>query len=794
MHIVKSLSSFFARLKLRGLGFGIALTMGVGLLVPGLIGSLAVTTLKQEQMYKDVESALHDKVILLANSLINPVWNYDMASVATIVDAAFRDPQLVRLTISTPNDHQAPFYNREYPHKRQVKSFIARQLLLRDGELMGELELESNALLKEREFEEIRWTYVSIFVGQFALALALMLIAIRLWVLKPLSRLSEFSNRLAAGDLDHPLEWRRLDEIGQLAVQMEQMRENLNLSFAEQRAILENVQAGVLFVRGDVIQFANPRAEQIFGYGQGRLTDLSIAHIHLSEDDYRVFSARAHRKLQRFGNGYEEELCLRRSDGSQFWAWLRGSELFAGVPSAGQIWVINDISQRKASEEQIRNLAFYDSLTNLPNRRLLLDRLQQTLAAYQRTEGHGALLYIDLDNFKTLNDMHGHGVGDQLLQQVAERLKLCVRENDTVARLGGDEFMIMLDSLGKDFQEAGSRARIVADKVIESVNHPYQIGSVECSSTPSIGITVFAGMQREGAVSELFKQADMALYQAKAAGRNTLRFFDQEMQSAIMARAILEEDLREACRKKQFILHYQAQVGQNGLLGAEVLLRWQHPQRGMVSPAQFIPLAEETGLILSIGNWVLETACAQLVSWTSHPKMAHLTLAVNVSARQLFHRDFVQQVQHILERTGANPQRLKLELTESLLVNDVESAIDKMMALRRFGIGFSLDDFGTGYSSLSYLKRLPLDQLKIDQSFIRDVLVDQNDAAIARMVIVLAKSLGLSVIAEGVEQPAQREFLASLGCHNCQGYLFSRPLPLSAFEEFYTRFIQQAGH
>ena len=792
MSFVKPFSEILFWLRSRTLGVGIPIAMCVVLLVSALVGGIAITKLKYEQMNREIHSALSDKAILLANSLANPVWNFDMDSVEIIVDAAFLDPQLVRVTITTTSDQKRPLVNRQRSSNQQRKSLTVRQLLLRNGELIGELELESSTFLKEREFEEVQRIYTGVLFGQFVLSLILVLVAIRIWVLNPLNRLINFSNRLAQGDLDRPLNWRRCDEIGQLAIQMDAMRKSLNLAFAEQHAILENVQMGVLFVRNEMIEFANLRAEEIFGYAEDKMSGLPMANLYASGNDYLLFKEHARQRLQLPGSTYEEELCLQRADGSSFWAWLRGTELHTDTQSAGYIWVINDISQRKASEEQIHNLAFYDPLTNLPNRRLLLDRLQQTLAAYQRNPGYGALLYIDLDNFKTLNDMHGHGVGDLLLQQVGERLKDCIRENDTVARLGGDEFMVMLDNLGKDFQEAGDRARIVTNKIIECINQPYLLADIECNSSPSIGITVFSSMPQEGAVGELFKQADMALYQAKAAGRNTLSFFDKEMQSQVMARASLEEDLREACRKKQFILHYQAQVGQNGLLGAEVLLRWQHPQRGMVSPAEFIPLAEETGLILTIGNWVLETACKQLTIWASQPEMAHLTLAVNVSARQLFHSSFVQQVQHILARTGVNPQRLKLELTESLLVNDVESAISKMMALKRIGIGFSLDDFGTGYSSLSYLKRLPLDQLKIDQSFIRDVLVDQNDAAIARMVIALAKSLGLSVIAEGVEQAAQREFLSSLGCHNCQGYLFSRPLPLSAFEEFIERFDRRS--
>ncbi|MDP2021882.1 MAG: bifunctional diguanylate cyclase/phosphodiesterase, partial [Hydrogenophaga sp.] len=386
----------------------------------------------------------------------------------------------------------------------------------------------------------------------------------------------------------------------------------------------------------------------------------------------------------------------------------------------------------------------------------------------------------DLDNFKTLNDTLGHDKGDLLLQRVAQRLVFCVREGDTVARLGGDEFVVMLEGLSENPDEAATQAETVGEKILATLNQPYRLAGYENRSTPSIGVTLFSGHQTS--IDELLKQADLAMYQSKTAGRNTLRFFDPAMQAMVSERAALEVDLREAVRQQQFVLYYQPQVVEDGrLTGAEALLRWQHPRRGLVSPAEFIPLAEETGLILPLGHWVLETACAQLATWANQPKTAQLSLAVNVSANQLHQADFVDQVLAVLSRTGANAKRLKLELTESLLVSDVEKTIAKMAALKAHGVGFSLDDFGTGYSSLSYLKRLPLDQLKIDQGFVRDILIDPNDAAIAKMVVALADSLGLAVIAEGVEIEAQRDFLAHLGCHAYQGYLFSRPLPLDEF-------------
>lgn len=443
---------------------------------------------------------------------------------------------------------------------------------------------------------------------------------------------------------------------------------------------------------------------------------------------------------------------------------------------------LTDITQRKATEEEINKLAFYDPLTALPNRRLLLDRLRQALSLSARSGRTGALQFIDLDNFKTLNDTLGHDMGDRLLQQVARRLTQCMRQGDTVARLGGDEFVVLLEELSKSPEEAAAMAKAVGEKTLAAINQPYRLTGLEYHITPSIGITLYN--DHHESTDELLKQADLAMYQSKAAGRNTLRFFDPTMQAIVTARASLEADIRQGIHKAQFLLHYQPQIDRDGnTLGAEVLLRWPHPQRGMVSPGEFIPLAEDTGLIIPLGNWVLETACSQLVQWASQSRMANLALSVNVSARQFRQPDFVSYVLDLLDYTGANPRRLKLELTESLLVNDVEETIEKMATLKNRGVGFSLDDFGTGYSSLSYLKRLPLDQLKIDQSFVRDLMTDANDASIARTVITLGHSLGLSVIAEGVETEDQKNFLAQQGCDAYQGYLLGRPMPLAEFEQ-----------
>ena len=482
--------------------------------------------------------------------------------------------------------------------------------------------------------------------------------------------------------------------------------------------------------------------------------------------------------------GWQGEVWDRRKNGEEYPKWLtisavKGDE---GVVTH-YIGSHFDITERKNAEDKINELAYFDQLTRLPNRTLLQDRLKQVMTASSRNETHGALLFIDLDNFKTLNDTHGHDMGDLLLKQVAQHLMACVREGDTVARLGGDEFVVMLANLSVNEEEAAIGIETVAEKILATLDQSYLLNHVAFRSTASIGITLFRGQLTS--VDDLMKQADLAMYKAKEAGRNTFRFFDPHMEAAVKERMALEEDLRRAIDAKQFILYYQAQVvGDGQVTGAEVLVRWQHPTRGMVSPAAFIPLAEETGLILPLGNWVLETACTQLAVWATQPAMAHLTVAVNVSAHQFRQADFVDRVLVVLKNTGANPQQLKLELTESLLVENVQDIIEKMHALKAKGVGFSLDDFGTGYSSLSYLKRLPLYQLKIDQSFVRDVLTDPNDAAIAKTVVSLAQSLGLGVIAEGVETGAQKAFLADSGCHAYQGYLFSKPLPVEGFEEF----------
>jgi diguanylate cyclase (GGDEF)-like protein/PAS domain S-box-containing protein len=507
-------------------------------------------------------------------------------------------------------------------------------------------------------------------------------------------------------------------------------------------------------------------------------TDLIGRHFlqFVAPEDLKRYD-RLFKRVMKQGKRQTFDVELRRGDGSVFHAQLDCVRAIVENMNPLVRITIVDITERKRAETEIEHLAFYDSLTQLPNRRFLLGRLQTAVTACARTLRHGAILFIDLDGFKTLNDTQGHFVGDLLLQQVALRLSASVREGDTVARLGGDEFVVMLADLSKHPIEASTQTRKIGEKLLKTLNEPYLLAGSEYRTSGSIGTTLFNGDQES--LEDLLKRADLAVYCAKAAGRNRLRFFDPEMQTAATTRAVLDADLRRALKARQFVLFYQPQVDGDGrLTGAEALARWQHPTRGLISPAEFIPFAEENGLIEFVGQWALETACAQLAAWSANLTTAHLRLAINVSAHEFCHPEFVSRALATIDRFGIDPGKLMLELTESAMFTTVDEALAKMMAFKIRGVCFSIDDFGIGYSSLTYLKNMPLDQLKLDRSFVADVLTNPNDAAIARTIIALGESLGIEVLAEGVETEGQRRFLALHGCHAYQGLLFGRPGPI----------------
>jgi diguanylate cyclase (GGDEF)-like protein/PAS domain S-box-containing protein len=558
--------------------------------------------------------------------------------------------------------------------------------------------------------------------------------------------------------------------------------------------LIESIPDGIIFKDGDGRWLViNETAKKMFGLQniawRGK-TDMELGQLQRNMHEQFAISMAEDAQVWRAGKMqvFERQVSLQSG---QVHFEVRKVPIYRNDGNrSGLLVTVRDVTEQRrvaaeqqAASVQIHRLAFYDTLTGLPNRRLLMDRLHQACLSSARNGSFGALMFIDLDHFKNLNDSKGHDIGDMLLLETAQRLAKSVRDGDTVARLGGDEFVVVLENLGEGDSDSAIRAESIAEKIRNAMITPFMLRDHVYTTTMSVGIVLFRGHQHS--LDELIKHADIAMYQAKSAGRNAIRFYDPVMQAAQEERMRWESELRSAIEKQQFDLHYQVQVDNRYRpVGAEVLLRWQHPERGLVPPGMFIPTAEETGMIVPMGSWVLQGACAQLRAWQNHPQARDLTLAVNVSAKQFHQENFVNEVQRALLRSGAQPSRLKLELTESIVLEDVEDTIDKMRQLKSLGVSCALDDFGTGYSSLQYLKKLPLDQIKIDQTFVRDIASDPNDAAIVRTIVVMAKAMGLHVIAEGVESGAQLSFLRSCGCESFQGYLFNKPTPLSQFESF----------
>jgi len=687
-----------------------------------------------------------------------------------------------------------PFCLRCHGEKEAAPPTIRERYATAYGYRVGDLRGVVSIRIPTAKFEERLWRIwrdqlFKSLIGYAAIFLVLGLILDRL-VLARILRLREGAQRLAQGEYDTRIEQGPVsagnsdhgDEIGDLAATFNHMasevqsrdRTLVQLSQAVEQSpaniVITDLSGHIEYVNAAFLRNTGYRREEVLGANPSILqSGKTPAETHAG-----LWTA------LRAGHTWEGEFINRRKDGSEYVE----SAIVAPVRDTDGVIthylaVKQDITERKQAEAEIHNLAYFDPLTGLVNRRLLMDRLEQALLASRRSQHHGALLILDLDNFKNLNDTRGHDVGDQLLVEMGRRLPASVREEDTVARLGGDEYVVILENLDTDEATAAQQAGMIAEKIRAVLSQPYTLqgGNTQYETTVSIGITLFH--DHGDSQETLLKQADVALYQAKDAGRNQIRFFNIAMQIAIDARTGLENALRHALARNELRLHYQPQVDEAGrLTGAEALLRWQRSDGSLVPPGQFIQLAEESGLILSIGAWVFQTACAQLKVWSLEPASRDLDLAINVSGRQFHDANFVTQISACIHAHGIHPARLKLEITESVVLDNVEEVIERMRELKALGVRFSLDDFGTGYSSLSYLKRLPLDQIKIDRSFVRDIGTDSNDAAIVRAILAMSRSLGLDVIAEGVETRAQCDFLRENGCTAFQGYLFGRPMPM----------------
>lgn len=746
---------------------------------------------------------------MIATNSASAVVFRDREAAAETLSALRASPEIALATIYLPEGIPFADYRRASEPERSpilnrmnrtgwihvdTRIEIDEDILFKD-EKIGRLALEADLA----DLYRTLFGYAAIVQAAALISLALAWLLLRRLqaaIVTPLSRLTDLTIRVSECrdySLRSPIQ--RDDELGVLArcinemlEQIQRRDDNLREKLLErERAEQElrvaattfETQEGILVTdANNIIVRVNHAFSRLTGYSPeeviGKAPGLLKSGRHETEF-YRDMWESVN--TNRYWEGM---LWNRRKNGEIFPEWLNITAVAAPDGRVTHyVGVFSDMTDRMKATEQIRALAFYDPLTELPNRRLLLERLQHLMAL--RNDNCHALFFIDLDNFKTLNDTKGHDMGDLLLTVVAQRLKACVREGDTVARLGGDEFVVLLEDLSEILDQAMIQAEIVGEKIREALNRPYLMRDYEYHGSSSVGVGLF--YSREMTVDELFKRADTAMYQAKQSGRNALRFFDPLMQAALETRAELEADLRRALAQGQFVPYFQPQVDAGGrIFGAEVLLRWRHPERGLVSPAQFIPLTEETGLIIPIGKQILDTVCMILKRWETSPESRALSLAVNISQRQFRQADFVEQVRNALSASGVDPSRLKLELTESLVIDNIEETVGKMRALKDIGVGFSMDDFGTGYSSLIYLKRLPLNQLKIDQSFVRDLATDPNDRAIVQTIVGMALNLGLQVIAEGVETIEQRTLLEEIGCTAFQGYLFGRPMPMADFE------------
>jgi diguanylate cyclase (GGDEF)-like protein/PAS domain S-box-containing protein len=766
-----------------------------------LVGIYRISQAKLS-LYAEMNHSGQERALLIAESVSNLIAAYDYSNIESLAQRILKFQDVKKITIfSRSGKVMVEKHSTDIDTQKLIKIFEAPVIFADDT--IGRVQLE---ITMDRLQAEIYKTYRNIVVVITAFATflgALIYFSVSILIIKPLSRLSKAVDQLSMGDFNAVLPAESSDELGQMVRAFSTMRENrkkvelelndLNASLetivmariAELRnseaytnAVLENVNEGIIVIdeKGTITTF-NSTAEKIFGYSSEEVIQQNFSML-ISTDELDI-TGKFHRynETQNHASfyGINREVIGIRKDYSAFPLELKTSQLHI-QDSLTFITTARDISERKESEQRIRYMASHDALTKLPNRALLQDRIQQTLKQNQRRNFKAAILFIDLDKFKNINDTLGHDVGDGLLKEAASRLLATVRNEDTVARQGGDEFIILLSNI-KNPADAG----IIAQKVLDAMSQAFVINGNELHISASVGITIYPDDGND--METLLKNSDIAMYHTKESGRNNYHYFSEKMNKQAAEKQLLSTELRHAVERKQLSLVYQPVVDtlSDEMTGMEVLLRWHHPELGHISPVVFIPLAEESGAILPIGEWVFKTACRQMRDWQNQgydvPR-----LAINLSAKQFYQKNLIDNLSLILEQTGINANNIGIEITESMLVQDIDEVVNTLLKLSNMGVEISIDDFGTGYSSLSYLKRFPIDKLKIDKSFVDDITTHPDDAAIVKAIIAMAHGLSMKVVSEGVETTEQLDFLRKYGCEQYQGYLFSKPLPAAMIE------------
>lgn len=728
-----------------------------------------------------------DELGIYVPSLSGSVWDFDEKQIQLSLDAWALLANIDRVSVTSSSDRKTWVSGKQLSSNIVTRTYSLRHNVMGKETEIGRLEVVASLSAIHRQ---VAGRAVAIILSNGIKTFLVALFMAYLFRRLVTGRLEQLARKVTLlvpqkNSVSDPASWpEHLDELAtvewtidqtaqNLATVVDKLRivnEQLQGRITEQDALLHNALVGIVMVRAGIIVFCNRRFEEMLGFEPDKLTGQSVQVLFATNEQYNEFESNLQFTLEQ-GMNFSGAFELVRRQSGPFWAEMSGRALDSSRPELGSIWIFSDITERKEVEEKIAFIAYHDVLTGLPNRLLFSDRFKQAMAYADRSGSRVALLFLDLDNFKTINDSLGHAIGDGLIKHVAACLKECVRDTDTVSRQGGDEFLIVLPNLSEADATAGIAAKIM-DRLLESS----MIDGHELNTSVSIGIAIYPDDGCD--FDTLMKKADMAMYRAKDGGRNGYRFFDEHMNVDALEQMNIRNGLRRALARGEFSLHYQPQIAlaDDSLIGVEALLRWEHPEWGMVSPAKFIPVAEDSGLIVQIGEWVLHEACRQLAAWQK-AGLPNMVVAVNLSAVQFRRGDVVKSVYSAVNQSGIDPRYLELELTESILIGETDTALANMMRLKRFGVQLSIDDFGTGYSSLSYLKRFQVNKLKIDQSFVRGLANNPEDTAIVRTIIQMAKSFGLQTIAEGVEDQNCLDILRSLHCDAAQGYFFARPMP-----------------